>query len=210
MFHIELYHISTFYVLTAFIISFLSYIKVLDQYQLYCNYELIFQGHQYWRLFTSLLYFEELSTKSIAMLLTFANYASSCEVLYFSTRPLDFIVFSIFAAASAMLTGWICGRVIFSMDFYFFFVCYKSKRAVDNQFAVFDIILSQSFLPFFIILLTWIAGDSIKSLVLIYLFSQLYFIVHDVINIKYGTHLLRCPESANKFLRKLLLKIKFD
>ncbi|KAJ3292694.1 hypothetical protein HDU79_001153 [Rhizoclosmatium sp. JEL0117] len=65
-------------------------LDLVQPFQLHFSYDLVFKGHQYWRLVTSFLYFGGLSVDFIFHMFFLVRYSRTLEEGYFRGRTVDF------------------------------------------------------------------------------------------------------------------------
>ena len=197
----ELKLISTWIFAFSIVLSVLVYVGKVNVYQVYFNWDLVLTKKQFWRIFTSLLYFGPLGLNVVLGLFGF-RFLMSCEKNFFETRPLDFLLFIAFAMAAVLFYAYETLVLLPGGMFTTFFMFYWAKRSPEVNFFFFNIRVRASY---FIYLISFkeIAQGSFDSLYVL-LASHIYFLLHDVINLKYDTNLLKFPDEANKFVRNLL------
>lgn len=94
--------------LISVLLSLLVSLDICTPYKLYFNYQLIKTKGQYWRTFTSLFYYGELSAHTIFDFLLFYYYSSKLEREDFRNKPADFLMFLAFCCSSFLViaTYW--------------------------------------------------------------------------------------------------------
>ncbi|KAJ3076248.1 hypothetical protein HDU98_004861 [Podochytrium sp. JEL0797] len=86
----ELPIITRTYITLVFAETIACQLDFVNPYQLHFSYDLIFVGHQYWRLLTSFLYFGGLSIDFLFHMFFLVRYSRSLEDGYFRGRTVDF------------------------------------------------------------------------------------------------------------------------
>ena len=204
MFNLSSSPISRIFAITSIIVSLLHYLQVVDAYQLYFNKDLIFHHKEIWRLFTSLFHFGPLGFNAIMHIFNFLQYSTSSESSYFTGKPADFLVFSLFGCICMWLYATVAPVIFLGHMFTSYFTYYWSKRSPDNVVFIMQIPfgINAPWVPF--VFLTFnILNSSIKnSLPDLFGFAaaHLFFFIHDVINLKFGTKILVAPDSLNRVL----------
>ena len=84
-------------------LSLMVSLDLCTPYKLYFNYSLIKNKGQYWRIFTSLFYYGELSPHTIFNFMMFYWNASKLEQIDFRNKPADFLVFFFFCNVCYLL-----------------------------------------------------------------------------------------------------------
>jgi len=196
--------ISKFFALCSVGVSLLHYLQVVDAYQLYYNKDLIFQHHEYWRLFTSLFHHGPLGFNALIHILSFLQYATSSESLFFSGRPADFIIFSLFGSAAMWIFAAFTPIIFLGHIFTSYFTYYWCKRSPDNRVFLMNIPIGINgpYVPLLFLGIS-ILNTSLKQALpnlIGFGTAHIYFFLHDVINTKFNTRLFYAPDSINKAL----------
>lgn len=205
-------NISSIFAIISLVMSILLYLEVVDDYQLYFNFDLIIHNKEYWRLFTSLFHFGRLGLGSIFNVYLFLTYLTQLESLNYQGLPLDFICFIIFGSVFI----WIFA-IKFSLTFLGsilvdYVLYYWSKIFPDNRvLALFFVPIPAGYIPIYHIVVVSIFNSSSPNffktqlLPCIYciLISHIYFFLHDVINTKYDVPIFRFPIKLNRIINSL-------
>ncbi|KAJ3026224.1 UNVERIFIED_CONTAM: Derlin-2 [Siphonaria sp. JEL0065] len=123
----ELPIVTRSYITLVFIETLACQLDLIRPFQLHFSYDLVFKGHQYWRLLTSFLYFGGLSVDFIFMFFL-VQYSRTLEDGYFRGRTLDFAWMLLLSMAAIVtltpiLWSWPTGDLVGLMvgRTYFFF-----------------------------------------------------------------------------------------
>lgn len=198
---------SRLFAIISLIISVLFYRDIIDKFQLYFNFKLIKENHEYWRLLTSLFCFGPFGLSVVINIYNFLIYSIDIESFFFANRPADFFLFCIF--------GWVVmwiGASYYPMPFLggafsSFLLYYWCKRNPDRRVTLVQIPIPipAKFIPFVILILQ--SGEGINSLISVLIAfgaAHLYFFFSDCISVKYDVQLLKFPSIVNRFLLHLL------
>lgn len=188
-------------------IGIATYVGKFDYYSLYFNKDLIFQKHEYWRLFTSLFLFKPGRFGNWVTNLSFLRYLYYLESSYFIKRQADFLLFIIYIVLICWLIGYISPITDF-LDQFSFAILYYYTRKSPAVFLVFLFAVSSYYLPFIFIVLSDDFYSRI-SLVISFVAMHIYFFLHDVINLKYNTSFFQLPDFLNQFLYNVFSIVPF-
>ena len=114
-FFFELWHsvppITRTILIISVILSLLVTLELCTPYKLYFNIYLIKNKFQYWRIFTCLFYYGELSARTVFDFMLFYWYASKLEQHDFRNKPADLIIFFMFGCTLLlMIATFICNN----------------------------------------------------------------------------------------------------
>lgn len=179
------------------------YMEKLDFYDIYFNKYLILEKHQFWRLFTSCAVYSPTKYNDWIQLLFNVRYLFEVESKYFTTRPLDFILFILYTLVGLWILGFFFPISSFTRLFPEALFYYALKRDPFNLLVMFVIPMNAfSWIGLLLIL----ENDFYQriGILLIFIISHIYFFLHDVINLKFETRFFVLPDSLNLGLYKLL------
>jgi Derlin-2/3 len=185
----------------ALVISFLLSMGALLPVDLFYSHRLIFKHHQYWRLFTSVMYFDRLGYMSFLDLLFFSLNLHQIETKRFAEKPLDMLVFVIMGFIGVWIySSWICPVQFFGSAFSSYVAYYYSRAFPDIMFPMIGVpipILS-AWVPVVFLLADIGRGlQHLRFTIYTDLLAHLYFFIADVVPVRYCVAVLRFPRSWN-------------
>ena len=198
--------ISTIIGIVSVIMTGLAYLGVIAPLQLCFNANLVLHKHEYWRLFTSLLYQGQISLHTIVNIYFSISYMNDVEGQELAGRPADYILFLFIGAAAAWYTGFKYG-IIFLNDFLHNFILYYiCKKKPDSQILLvfLNIQVKMGYLPFILLVLRRVAGANIKTDIIAYLTAHFYFFLHDACSLRYNKSFLRLSDKINNSILNIL------
>lgn len=186
-------------------ISTLREFKKVDAFDLYFHLEKIIKDHEYWRLFTSLFDFGDISFDTLISIYMLVRDSGVTEAQHFNRRPVDFLGFVFFGIISL----WI--RAIFSSDMHMghgmscYFMYYTCKIDPDRGMILpfLPVVVHRGYLPFLILLRNLHTND--MGMMMTGFFSaQVYFFLRDVMNIRFDKRLMYAPDWLNEKVHNLI------
>ena len=140
---VELWHnippITRTILLISLSLSMLVSLELCTPYKLYFNYQLIRNKGQYWRAFTSLFYYGEISAHTIWDYMTFYWYSSKLENHDFRSKPADFIVFVVFSCLSFLVIATKFGLQFLSPCLSATMLYVWTRRNPDVEVNIFEV-----------------------------------------------------------------------
>lgn len=196
--------VTKLYAFSAVTLSVLCSLKVLEINDVFYHPLVVKMNGEWYRLFTGLIFYGDFNVQSLVSLISFSKIASDIESVAFAGNSADFIIFLLFGAISNWIIASFTNQIIFStilrsMVFYYYSKSFKDQT-MRIQGLPFDI--KGSFAPFIITALSLYEGGPKNVIfdVLGIVVGHIYYFIHDVMQVRYGTSLLQAPV----FLRKLL------
>lgn len=198
--------LSLLFVIISLAISALLYIQIIEPSQIYFDKKLIFEEHEYWRLFTSILSFGPFSSSMMIHFLLFADYLFTIEHSYFVNRPFDFLIFNLFGWTCLLIYAYFVPTLFLSNSYDVYITYYYSKRANDFHVGLFGLAAFVPYIPYLLLIFYWF--QDMKTLFFTALIgygsSHLYYFIKDVISLRYDITTLAVPDALNNaFLRFL-------
>jgi hypothetical protein len=170
---------------------------VIEWDDIYYNRILIFRGHEYWRLITSLLYWGKPNIRSI-----FCNTGCSfiifmCESDVFLGLPADYLVFFAFGIVSLWLMACFYPCFILNMPLAVYINYYWAKRwgGIGGWSMLSSVFIGEClFHP----------ERVFREMGFPIAAAHTYFFLHDVVAVRYGLNLLSVGDAANEYLSEKL------
>ena len=157
-------------------------LELVSPLKLYFNWSLIYQKHQYWRLLTSIFYRGELSPHTIFDYYICLRYSCQLESQDFRSKPADFIVFFLFGSLSFLFFGYYLGLQFLSTCESAMFLYYWARKNPNYLVNFFDVFVFRScFMPYFIILLTFLLGYDTRMNLIGTFTGHLYYYLEDIV-----------------------------
>lgn len=132
----------------------------------YFNSTMILERHQYYRIFSSFLFFGQFGLSFFFSLLFFVRYCSYLEEGRFHSRRADMIVMLIFGAIAMIVATLLCKyftTIVFfgtSLSMMIMYIWSKAPENADVLLAMFGVVrLTAPYLPWMILLLNFLFGD---------------------------------------------------
>ncbi|ORX52598.1 DER1-domain-containing protein [Piromyces finnis] len=206
--YMEIPIVTRVYLTLVALTSFACTLDIIKPIQLYFNWNLILQNHEYWRLITSFLYFGNFSIDFIFHMFFISRYSRMLEEGSFRGRTADYfwllfmgviafiIVIPIFTARSQFL--------FLSTPLTFMLVYIWSRRNPQVRMSFLGILnFNAPYLPWvllgFTILLNhiWPSGDILGLII-----GHIYYFLEDVypklFNLPLTYHMLGAPKFVKK------------
>lgn len=144
------------YMLASALLAAAVTFKFVSPLYLYWNWSLIKRG-QYWRIFTSLLYLDEININFFFLMHFIYHYWRHLEEHHYMRRTAEFLVFVLAAAACIIAVNVLFfeGAVAFLASMLVDVIVYSwSRRFPDERLAFFGLVeFNSSWLPY--VLLIW-------------------------------------------------------
>jgi Derlin-2/3 len=193
---------------TSGVLLLLLYLQIVSEYDLYFNSELILRNHQYWRLFTSVIYVGSLSVTALIQLYLVYQHGSAVETAFFASRPVDYIVFLLFGMAFLWVSASFFPLIWLGIGVSSYLTYYDSKRAPERLIAlvIFPHPFAAQFFPIVLVVLSLIngMGQSLYVTLLGFLAAHLYFFLQDVLSLRFDINVFLAPTPVNRFFARFL------
>jgi Derlin-2/3 len=192
----------------SIILSIISATHLASGLDYFYSPRMILEFKQYWRLFTSFLYFGDFSFQMLLRLFSFVQYSATLESKVFIGKPEDFIIFLVF--------GWIAfltfGRLLctpFLSDYLFSYVLYYwAKHFGDEHIRILTLPMDipVQYMPVISLIIDFFQNGPRRcfSVMLSFIIAHLFFFIRDVVGIQYNKVLLRAPN----WLQRVVLPLK--
>ena len=199
---------------TAITIAVLTYLGVIEVYDVYFNKELIFKEHQIYRLFTSLFFSGPFNLEFLISIIFLLQYSTTAEESFFANRPGDFLFFILFGMICIWTYSYFSSAVLLCQAFSSYMTYYCSKRAPDvvGIAFIFPVHMRSVYLNLLFLVLHLLLGNfPLLYLEIVgYLAAHAYFYFQDIFSLRYEINLLTAPKWLNKSLNRLLHNRNMD
>ena len=194
-------------IVSSLILMALTSFKVVDPIDLFFDLKLILQNKEWYRLFTSVFYFGKFDLMTIIKIIGFGHFASLVESAVFSAKTGSFVVFLMFSSFFLYLSAAITNEMFFgsSLASICFYIFTKHFTRQSVHLLGFPFPIRASYVPFIYVVLALYRGGPRAMIpdVLGILIGHLYFYLHDVLAVRFGTNFLEPPTWFNKSLNEL-------
>ena len=181
--YLEAATVSKYIGLIICILSASTYLCSFTPFELFYSSKLIRKG-EYWRLFSSVFYFGELSAPTTLFLFDFLNFASLVETGAFSRRKFDLILFYLFGIICMWIVAPFTKTTFFSNMLTSYVTYYWSKLFSDQKISIagFPIPVPGKYAPFLIALMSYNRNGLIAIIDTLvgFLIGQLYYVSRSI------------------------------
>lgn len=202
--------ITRVYSMVSLGLGLLTLAEVFEECDLFYSPKMIFKYGQYWRIFSSLFYFGDLSPKMILHLTSFVQYSATLESNIFTGKPEDFIIFWTFGLSFFYIFGNMLSVAFLSECMVSYALYYWSKHFPDQQVTMFSLPfpVKVQYMPIVCMAMTWIAKGKTALFhdILGFFVSHLFFFLRDVVSAQYNVTLMRAP----KWLQRAAMPLKSE
>jgi Derlin-2/3 len=198
---------SAMFIVCSVSVALLIYVHSINFFDIYYNRDKIFKEHQYWRLFSSLVYFGDMGLEAFIQLSALIQYMGGSESLYFARRPADFLLFVFFGVAVLWVYAYFCPIMFLGPGLCSYFLYYTAKRAPDNRWMLFilPIPVRAPYVPIMLLGLHWRSrGREFWTALVGYVAAHVYFYIRDVLSSRFEKNLFSAPAAVNNFLNRIL------
>jgi Derlin-2/3 len=190
-------------VLTAILLSILSAVRVTSAFDYFYSPRMIFEFSQYWRIFTSLLFFGDFSCQMLFRLISFVQYSATLENKVFIGRPGDFIIFLAFGWIAFLAFGRLICAPFLSECLTSYCLYYWAKHFGDERIRIMalPIEIPVQDMPIVSLVFDCIYGGMTQCVAGLVAFTaaHLFFFIRDVVGIQYNKGFLRTPSWLQRF-----------
>ncbi|KAG9487433.1 hypothetical protein GDO78_007337 [Eleutherodactylus coqui] len=173
--------VSMAYTAACFLTTAAVHMDLVTPFQIYFNPTLIFKRLQIWRLLTSFLYFGELGFSFIFKLLFTYRYCKMLEDTSFRGRTADFVFMFLFGGVVITVFALFVNLLFLSQAFSLMMVYIWCRRNPSIRLNILGIVsMSAAYLPWLILVLSLLAGDSALVDALGIAVGHIYFFLEDV------------------------------
>lgn len=194
--------VTRIYSLVSLGIGLLTLSEVFEECDIFYSPKMIFQHQQYWRIFSSLFYFGELSPKMILHLTSFVQYSATLESNVFTGRPADFIIFWTFGLSFFYAFGNLLSIAFLSECLVSYALYYWSKHFPDQQVTMFSLPfpLKVQYMPVVCLAMTYMMKGRMALFhdLFGFMVSHTFFFLRDVVSAHYNVTLMKAPEWLEK------------
>ena len=179
--------ISRFYLTTAVMTTTACFMDFVSPLTLYYNYDLVLNKHQYWRLFSSFLFFGSFSLDFIFHLYFVVRYCRLLEEGVFRGRTADFVFMILFGAALMLIFAVnvnMFAKIKFLGHPLAFMMVYLWARSPEQRHVRMNLIgvlpFNAPFLPWVLLLFSLFLGNSIEADFLGIIVGHIYYFFDQV------------------------------
>jgi Derlin-2/3 len=200
--------ISRLFAFSAFGLSLLHIFGFVDELAIFYSSRLIFEKHEFRRLFTSIFFFGELNCMLFLDIFFFTLNAHQIEKTQFAGRPLDFLFFAVFGWSCLWVYASYIPTAFLGVGFSCYVSYYWSKVFPNEMFQMIGapIPIRADVVPLLFLLMEVQRG---RRYVLFTLFCDLsahaYYFLADVLRQRYSLKLMMLPESFNTAFARILV-----
>ena len=201
--------ITKILVLSSFAISILVWSGLITTFDIYLNYGLIFKKFEIWRIFTTFLYFGELSLNLVLHMFIFFRDSKILEKKVFQGNAADYLYFILFCMIFLLVINPITNSIFLSTSLNFAMMYYwgrKSKMTNVEFMGVFT--FRAPYLSIFYLLISFLLGHDYKELIYGIFVGHVYFFLKEIFprikGVK-GIKLLETPKIVKKLCDVLKL-----
>ena len=193
---------------SAVALMILAQMKIVDPIDLFYDFDLIKENKQYYRFLTSILYFGSLDINTIMRIYGFVNFASLVESALFCGKPANYMMFLLFTATLSFISAAFTNEIFFGSTLasvcFYYFSKHFSKQSI--QLLGFPIAVPASVVPYIYVVLAYVRGGARAMIpdVLGIVIGHLYYYIHDVLAIRFGTSYLEAPQFMERACKALL------
>jgi len=181
---------------TACVVTTLAvHMDLVSAYDLYFNPHLVITQHQWWRLFTTFLFFGTLSFNFVFNIIFTYRYCRTLEESSFRGRTSDFVMMFIFGAVMTLIIAYFANLIFLGHAFTLMLVYVWSRRNPMIRMNFFGILnFHAPLLPLVILGFSLLLGNSIQIDLIGISVGHIYYFLEDVFpNQPGGFRILKTP-----------------
>jgi hypothetical protein len=146
--------------------------------------------------FSSILFVGPLELRAIIHLVFQTQLLSEIEKSVFLLKKFDFVLFILFGHFGCWINGLFTNQPFFGKVFASFATYYFSKLFKENRIQIIGMNLPASYAPFVNAFINLYIGGwkAISHEITGFLTGHLYFYIHDVLRVRFGTNFLTKPK----------------
>ena len=205
--------ITKILVLSSFGISILVWSGLINTFDIYLNFYLIFHKYEIWRILTTFLYFGEFNLNLILHMFIFFRDSKILERKIFQGNSADYLYFILFCMIFLLLLSPITKTLFLSTSLNFAMMYYwgrKSKMTNVEFMGVFT--FRAPYLSIFYLMISFLLGYEYKELIIGIIVGHVYFFLKEILprikGVK-GIKLLETPKIVQKMCDVLQLNNDF-
>jgi len=201
--------ITKILVLSSFGISILVWSGLINTFDIYLNFYLIFHKYEIWRILTTFLYFGEFNLNLILHMFIFFRDSKILERKIFQGNSADYLYFILFCMIFLLILSPITKTLFLSTSLNFAMMYYwgrKSKMTNVEFMGVFT--FRAPYLSLFYLMISFLLGYEYKELIIGIIVGHVYFFLKEILprikGVK-GIKLLETPKIVQKMCDVLQL-----
>jgi len=205
--------ITKILVLSSFGISILVWSGLINTFDIYLNFYLIFHKYEIWRILTTFLYFGEFNLNLILHMFIFFRDSKILERKIFQGNSADYLYFILFCMIFLLILSPITKTLFLSTSLNFAMMYYwgrKSKMTNVEFMGVFT--FRAPYLSLFYLMISFLLGYEYKELIIGIIVGHVYFFLKEILprikGVK-GIKLLETPKIVQKMCDVLQLNNDF-
>ena len=205
--------ITKILVLSSFGISILVWSGLINTFDIYLNFYLIFHKYEIWRIVTTFLYFGEFNLNLILHMFIFFRDSKILERKIFQGNSADYLYFILFCMIFLLILSPITKTLFLSTSLNFAMMYYwgrKSKMTNVEFMGVFT--FRAPYLSIFYLMISFLLGYEYKELIIGIIVGHVYFFLKEILprikGVK-GIKLLETPKIVQKMCDVLQLNNDF-
>ncbi|SBT76156.1 DER1-like protein, putative [Plasmodium ovale] len=201
-------NVTKYMITLIFLVTLLITCNLLNVIYLLLDWNLIYNNYQVWRIFLNFLYVGKFSLSWVFFMSLLSQFSSSLEKNSVFTTPGSYLYFitiqCTFLSLISILFYWPRGYPFLGNSLLFSIIYYWSRREAWSQVSIYFFTVKGYQLPFALIFLHLIMGQSLWVDIMGLLSGHIYYFFRELLPREGGPNLLeKTPQVFDKIMMKL-------
>ncbi|CRG97340.1 DER1-like protein, putative [Plasmodium gallinaceum] len=202
-------HVTKYMITLIFLVTLLISCNLLNVIYFILDWNLIYNNYHIWRIFLNFLFIGKFSLSWVFFMSLLSQFSSSLEKNTIFTSPGSYLYFitiqCIFLSCISILFYWPRGYPFLGNSLLFAIIYYWSRREAWSQVSIYFFTVKGYQLPFALIFLHLIMGQSLWVDIMGLLSGHIYYFFREILPREGGPNIL---EKTPQFFDKIMLKIQ--
>ncbi|CRG99187.1 DER1-like protein, putative [Plasmodium relictum] len=201
-------HVTKYLITLIFLVTLLISCNLLNVIYFILDWNLIYNNYQIWRIFLNFLFVGKFSLAWVFYMSLLSQFSSSLEKNTVFTSPGSYLYFitiqCIFLSCISILFYWPRGYPFLGNSLLFAIIYYWSRREAWSQVSIYFFTVKGYQLPFALIFLHLIMGQSLWVDIMGLLSGHIYYFFREILPREGGPNILeKTPQIFDKIMLKL-------